>query len=105
VGWPPKGNPHETLPELFKFLNVEITKTPVAEVLTAIGGRVKAPILIDHNSVVRFQVDLATPVDLPKANTFYAAALDRMLFQAKLKYELRIDEANKPFLWVTTLKQ
>ena len=105
VGWPPKGNPHETLPELFKFLNVEITKTPVSEVVTAIGARVKAPVLIDHNSVARFQANLAAPVDLPKANTFYAAALDRMLFQAKLKYELRVDEANKPFLWVTTLKQ
>ena len=105
VGWPPKGNPHETLPELFKFLNVEITKAPVAEVLTAIGGRVKAPVLIDHNSVARFEADLKTPVDLPQANTYYAVALDRMLFQAKLKYELRIDEADKPFLWVTTLKK
>jgi hypothetical protein len=105
VGWPPKGNPHETLPELFKFLNVEITKAPVSEVLAAIGGRVKAPVLIDHNSVVRFEADLTTPVDLPQANTYYAVALDRMLFQAKLKYELRIDEADKPFLWVTTLKK
>src|SRR5205085_3184644 len=28
VGWPPKGNPSETLPELFKFLKVNIGDAP-----------------------------------------------------------------------------
>jgi hypothetical protein len=105
VGWPPKGNPSETLPDLFKFLNVEIEKTPLSETLTAIGGRVKAPLLFDHNALARGEIDLQTKVTLPKSNTFYARALDRLLAQAKLKYELRVDEADKPFLWITTMKQ
>jgi hypothetical protein len=105
VGWPPKGNPSETLPDLFKFLNVEIEKTPLSEVLTAISGRVKAPLLLDHNALAREEIDMNSKVSLPKTNTYYARALDRMLFQAKLKQELRVDEANKPFLWITTLKQ
>src|SRR4029453_15189194 len=50
VGWPPKGNPHETLPELFKFLNVEITKAPVSEVLGAIGVSVKGAVLINQDT-------------------------------------------------------
>lgn len=104
IGWPPKGNPSETLPDLFKFLNVEIEKTSLSEVLTAISSRVKAPLLLDHNALAREEIDINTKVSFPKANTYYARALDRMLFQAKLKQELRVDEANKPFLWITTLK-
>jgi hypothetical protein len=105
VGWPRKGNPGETLPELFKFLNVEIASTPLTEALPAIGGRLKAPILIDHNSLAREGIELSTKVDLPKTNTFYDRVLDRILFSAGLKYELRLDEAEKPFLWVTTIRQ
>jgi hypothetical protein len=105
VGWPPKGNPSETLPDLFKFLNVEIEKTPVSETITAIAERVKVPALLDHNAIARNEVDLAAKVSLPKSNTFYARALERLLFQAKLKSELRVDEAGKPLLWITTLKE
>jgi hypothetical protein len=105
VGWPPKGNPSQTLPDLFKFLNVEIDKTALSETLAAISSRVKAPLLFDHNALARGEVDLAAKVSLPKGNTFYSRALDRLLLQAKLKYELRVDEADKPFLWITTFKQ
>lgn len=106
IGWPPKGNPRETIPALFKFLNVEIDDISLGEALTAIGGRVKAPLLIDYNSLARLDVDLATrKVSIPKTNTFYAKSLDRILFQAGLKYEIRVDEADKPFLWITAIRQ
>lgn len=103
VGWPPKTNPSETLPGLFKFLTVEIDSTPLTEAITAISGRVNAPVLIDHVALARQRVDLGTKVSFPKASTFYGRALDRLLAQAKLKYDVRVDEANKPFLWITAL--
>lgn len=105
VGWPPQGNPSQTVPELFKYLKVEINNTPVSEVMLAIAGRVKMPLLVDHTSVARERVDLQAPVSFPTANTYYDRALDRMLMSAKLKYEIRVDEAEKPFLWITTLRQ
>src|SRR5439155_17246872 len=105
VGWPPKGNPNETLPELFKFLKVNIGDAAVSEALTAIAGRVKAPVLLDHNSLARARTDLSTKVSLAETNIFYSRALDRLLSQAKLKYEIRLDEADKPFLWVTTVQR
>jgi hypothetical protein len=105
VGWPPKGNPQQTLPDLFKMLNVEIAPTPLAEALPAIQDRLKAPFLLDHNSLARHEINLATKVELPKVNTYYDRILDRLLDQAKLKYELRVDEAEKPLLWITTVKQ
>ncbi len=105
IGWPPPGNPSETLPELFKYLKIDINDTPLSEAMAAIAGRVKAPLLLDHNAVARDRVDVSQKVNHPEATVFYARALDRLLFQAKLKYELRVDEANKPFFWVTTLRQ
>ena len=105
VGWPPKGNPQQTLPDLFKTLNVEIAPTPLAEALPAIQERLKAPMLIDHNSLARNDIDLTFKVELPKINTYYDRILDRLLFQAKLKYDLRVDEAGKPLLWITTVRQ
>lgn len=105
VGWPPQGNPHETLPQLFNKLNVEVDSTPLAEALPTIGARLKVPILIDHNSLARAEIDLSTRVDLPKTNTYYDKIVSRLLFQANLKHELRVDEAGRPLLWITTLRQ
>lgn len=105
IGWPPQGNPSQTLPDLFKTLNVEIASTPLAEALPAIQTRLKAPVLLDHNSIARHEIDLQTKVDLPASNTYYDRILDRLLSQARLQYELRVDEAAKPFLWITTTKQ
>jgi hypothetical protein len=105
IGWPPKGNPQETLPDLFKTLNVEIDATPLSEALPAISQRLKTPILCDYNSLARAEIELSTKVDLPQTNTYYDRILDRLLYQAKLQYELRIDEAGKPLMWVTTLRQ
>jgi hypothetical protein len=105
VGWPPKGNPRETLPELFKFLDVEIANTPLSDAITAIAGRLKAPVLLDHNGLARAGGDLNKKVTLPRVNTFYDRALDRLLSQAMMKYELRVDEADKPLLWITTVRR
>jgi hypothetical protein len=106
VGWPNKSSPRETLPDLFKFLNVEVSDTPLAESMEAIRGRLSVPLIVDQNSLAKQKIDYATvKVTLPKTNTYYAKILERLLFQAKLKYELRVDEADRPFLWITTLKQ
>jgi hypothetical protein len=34
----------------------------------------------------------------------YAIVLRKSLFSAGLKYELRVDDGKRPFLWITTLK-
>lgn len=106
IGWPRKVSPRETLPDLFKFLNVEVANSPLIEPVEAIRGRLKVPLVVDQNSLARQKIDFATvKVTLPKTNTFYASILEKLLFQARLKYELRLDEADQPFLWITTLKQ
>ena len=106
VGWPPEKSPRETLPELFNFLDVEIDDTPLSQALEAVGGRIETPLLYDHNSLARHRIDPAeTNVSLPSGRTYYKSIMDKLLNQAKLKSELRVDEAGKPFLWISTLRR
>ena len=78
--------------------------TPLEESMAAIQKRVNAPFLLDQNSLARQRVDLKKKLSLPKANLSYARILDKLLSQVKCKIEVRLDEADKPFVWVTTLK-
>ena len=43
-------------------------------------------------------------VTLPRSRTTYSLALKKLLFQAGLKFEVRVDEAGTPFLWISTIK-
>lgn len=103
VGWEPQKKESEVLPELFTVLNVNLKDVPLADVLDAISGRLKTPILLDRHALLWHEIDLdAVRVNLPSKRTSYVLALRRALSQAKLKYELRLDEQDKPFLWITT---
>lgn len=106
VGWPPQQPPGNVLPDLFKFLNVDIDKVPLTEALEAVQGRISAPFLIDHGALAKQRiVPDQVPVSHPSGKTTYKVILDRLLTQAKLKHELRVDELSRPFIWITTQKK
>jgi hypothetical protein len=106
VGWPPEKKPLETAPALFNNLNVEIADTPLSEALEAVGGRIELRMLYDHNSLARHRIDPAeTKVSMPAGRTYYLRIIDRMVNQAQLKSELRVDEAGTPFMWISTIKR
>lgn len=106
VGWPSEQPERDVAPKLFEFLNAEFTDVALPEALGALEKRLELPMLFDHNSLARQKIDpAAVKVSLPEAKTFYKKILDRVLGQAKLTMELRIDEAGKPFLWISTLKK
>jgi hypothetical protein len=106
VGLPAEDQRDEVMPKLMEFLNVEIEDVTVQQVLDALGGRLEAPMLLDHVALADRQIDVAkTKVSLPGKRTTYSLALRKLLGQARLKSELRVDDAGKPFFWVTTLIQ
>ena len=106
IGWPIKGTPRIAAPKLFETLKVEIVDTPLSQAIEAIQPRVKIPFLFDYNSMARHQVDPATKkVNFPSRRASYKRILDNLLFQARLRTELRMDEAEKPFLWISTTKR
>ena len=41
---------------------------------------------------------------VPNKRLSYSQILSKVLMQARLKYEVRLDEDDKPFVWITTVK-
>ncbi len=104
IGWPVE-RPADALPALYDFLPVNVQNVPAAKALAAIGARLKVPVLMDYNAMARHGIDPAKAlVSMPPGRSNCSLALRKLLFKAGLKFELRVDEANKPFLWVTTVK-
>lgn len=105
IGWAPEKPRREILPKLFEFLTISLENIPVAQALDAIAGRLEIPVLIDHSALARYDIDPNKKlVTVPRSRTTYSLVLNKALFQARLKSELRVDEAQRPFLWVTTIK-
>ena len=105
VGWPPSDSPFKVAPPLYEYLTVEIQETPIAVALDAIQPRVQVPFLLDYAAIQRHEIDLATKqVSFPRGRTLYRRLLDKLLFDAGLKSDLRVDEAGQPLVWITTIK-
>jgi hypothetical protein len=102
IGWPPQAAPKQAAPKLYEYLTVEIKATALSEAINAIQSRVETPFLFDHNGLAREQIDVeAVNVSYPKKRVQYLRVLDQVLFQAKLKSEVRLDEAGTAFLWIS----
>lgn len=105
MGWPPESPARKLAPTLFEFLNVEISGIPLSKVLAALGGRLKLSFLIDESSLARARIKMdEKKVSVPAGRTFYKHVVDRVLAQAMLTGEVRVDEAGRPFYWVTTIR-
>ncbi len=105
VGFEPQQPINEILPALYEFRDVNIEGVSAQVVLDALAKQLEVPMLPDHSALARHGIDPAEKmVNFPRSRTTYSLALRRVLFQAGLKFEVRVDEADKPFLWVTTIK-
>ncbi|HEX4142485.1 MAG TPA: hypothetical protein VHY91_02960 [Pirellulales bacterium] len=103
VGWKSDKPDRDLLPDLFKFIHIEIDEAPLVEAVEAIQTRLAIPFLWDHFALESQAIDPAkTLVKLPTKKLHYGLILSKVLSQAKLQKELRVDEAGKPFLWITT---
>ena len=84
------------------YRNVEISGFTLEETLAAIGPRVKIPIYMDHAALAAHKIEPdKIQVRLARTRTIYKRVIDRVLAQAKLGSQVRIDEAGTPFLWIT----
>jgi hypothetical protein len=105
VGWKPEEPEPKVCPGLFQIFNANLQDVAVTTVFEAIGPRMKATILLDHNALARHGIDAEkTTVTFNKPKVSYYTLLRAVCSQAKLRMEIRIDEAGKPLVWVTTMK-
>ena len=102
IGWSTKKQLRLIAPVLLKPVNAEIDGIPLADAIDAIGQRIKIPVLVDHLALDRKKIDpLQTKVRLPPRRMLYIQLLRGL--SPKLRAEVRIDEADTPFMWLTTV--
>ena len=105
-GWPAERPPRETIPKMFSYLNVEITDTPLEEALQAIEDRVEVRMLYDHNALAKYGIEpTEARVKFNSGRTYYKRIVDNLLYQARLRAEIRIDESGHAFLWITSIRK
>ena len=104
VGWLPEEQWQKLQPNLYEFHNVNVQNAPLDKVLESVGKNLDLPILIDRVALTQYKIDLAKiPILFPNSRTTYGIFLKRVLNKFKMRYELRVDEAGRPFIWVTCL--
>lgn len=102
IGYQPKAPVSQLAPVLLKKINVEIDGFTLAEAVGAIAPRIEAPVLWDHAALDASRIDPdQVQVTLPRANLYYSRILDKLLFQAHLRGQLRTDEAGVVFYWIS----
>lgn len=102
IGWELESSPGKTAPSLLESLNAEIDGYTLEEALAAIAPRLKVPMYFDHAALAAHEIDPAKiQVKLARTRISYKRLIDRVLAQARLGSELRVDEAGTPFLWMT----
>ena len=106
VGWPPQKKPRELVPKLFEFTEYEIEDFELPKVLAALQDSLKVPFVYDQNSMARHKIEIdKIKVTLGSGKTYNNRLLALVLNKAGLKHELRVDEAGKPFCWITTRRR
>jgi hypothetical protein len=104
IGWPRKETGPATAPALFDIKAIDLEDVPLDEILEAASEKIGIPILIDRAGMDARGIDLGqVKVSHPRKRTTWITALGTFTFKAKSKFELLIDEAGKPFVWVTPL--
>jgi hypothetical protein len=105
VGWPPEKPLPQVIPTMYESLNANIQDVSLSTALGALSKRLKVPFLFDHNALARHEIDPdKKKVNSPQSKITYQHLLRKILSQAGLKSEVRIDEAGKPLVWITTVK-
>jgi hypothetical protein len=108
LGMSVEADRRKLVPKLFEFLEVEVPKgTPMMDALDAIGEKIEAPILLDHNALAELDLELTkAKVSVPPTRQTPSMLIGKLLGAAhpRLRFETRIDEGDKPFLWVTIFR-
>ena len=102
IGWKPAVSSRKSAPQLYEFRDIEINGFTLAQALTALQPALQLPVLLDDWLLAERDIAPSkVQVTVKKRRRSLKSALSRMLSQAKLSEEVRVDEQELPFLWVT----
>ncbi len=106
VGWKPQTSPSRVAPAMYKYTTVEIEGYSLAKALEALAPHMGVPLVFDERTLAARHIDpAAVKVKFAAGKTYIRRAVDSILSQARLAGELRVDEAGRPFYWMTQYGQ
>lgn len=102
VGWPLRTTRMATAPKLYAYTPVNLQEIELDAVLDAASEIIGMPVLIDYAGLDARKVDLSkVKVSHAADRTTWSLALQALAFKATARPDLWIDEAGKPFIWIT----
>ncbi len=102
VGWKHEGSPRQLAPKMFASLSIEISGYTLSKAIEALEPRLGVAVFYDNRTLAKRDIQPdKIQVKLPAGKTYLKRAVDRLLGQARLAGELRVDEQGRPFLWIT----
>jgi hypothetical protein len=102
VGLTPEHMPGNIAPNLMSPARYQTNKTPLSDVLDVFRRELKMDVLLDRATLIDKDINpdtLRSTVQVLSGT--FSSAIRKTLSPMGLKYELRIDESNRAFLWVT----
>jgi hypothetical protein len=98
-------SPVSIAPKLFTQTLVELKDQKLGDVLEAIGQKTNTPVLLDYAKIEARGLDVSSvSVTVEKRRYAWASLLTRITSPSFLSIKICCDEARKPFVWVTPLK-
>lgn len=102
IGWDLKASRPKTAPKMFQLIVVDLEKTKLTDLFTAVAAKTGVPIHVDFLAAKAKGIDVdKIVVSYPRRKSSYSLLLKSVTVRNKLSRKLRIDEAGKPFVWVT----
>jgi hypothetical protein len=98
-------SPVAIAPKLFQQTLVELKDQKLGDVLEAIGQKTNTPVLLDYAKIDARGLDVGSvSVTVEKHRYAWVTLLTRITSPSFLAAKICCDEARKPFVWVTPLK-
>lgn len=101
IGWESKQSPGKAIPALFDSEETQEVEVPLNTALDELSKRIRTPVLLDHNGMAVRRIATGTPVTMRAGRSHFSSIFSHLLRQVGMQYEVRVDENNKPFLWLS----
>lgn len=105
IGWPVKGLPRDIAPRLYRFIDVELTDVPLRDVLDAVSIKADIPVVYDFDAIEEAGADLSEKISYGPKRTTWSLFLKSITNPRKLTRIIRLDDAGKPFILITSIRR
>ena len=105
VGWDPESSGLKRLAlsrSMYIAQMIELQDLPLSQLLPKVRSETKLDLFIDPQAVSSENLQLdKLLVNFPRKRTSWSLCLRTVLSKIKLTQQLRVDENNRPFIWIT----